>query len=196
MPRAEGNTSRTLGNATMEKCECPHCGGGLAWQGLSLTWSLGPPPTWSLLCPAPGLGSGLLLRFKETEVGPQAPSPSGWQWWGTGTGLGLSSQLLDTLQQATISSWTRACLTWPWGSSCWLVPWWSCVPASSSSSRCSILCSRARWPRSFRRLSTPVSLSSGCAGPWTGPSRSHQILPLPHCDLVKALPSPRLSFPM
>lgn len=65
MPRAEANTSRTLGNATMEKCECPHGGRGLAWQGQSLA-EIEPSPTWSLLLPAQG-------RMAANE-----PSSSAW----------------------------------------------------------------------------------------------------------------------
>ncbi|XP_073914854.1 sodium-dependent phosphate transport protein 2A isoform X4 [Castor canadensis] len=57
-----------------------------------------------------------------------------------------------TLRNATME---KCSLIWQWDSSCWLAPWYSCAPASSSLSRCSTPCSRARWPRSSRRSSTP-----------------------------------------
>ena len=51
-------------------------------------------------------------------------------------------------------------------------PWHSCAPVSSSLSRSSTLCSRARWPRSFRRLSTLVSPKWWVGRPQDRPSGS------------------------
>lgn len=56
----------------------PAAGDRSGWQGQSLAETG--------LSPRKGdCQSAQLLRFKETEVGPLAPSPKGWQRWGAGS---------------------------------------------------------------------------------------------------------------
>lgn len=68
----------------------PAAGERPGWQGQSLA-EVGLSPRKDGCQPAQ------LLRLKETEVGPWAPSPRGWQRWGAGSWMGVGWSVLSSL---------------------------------------------------------------------------------------------------
>lgn len=139
----------SLHNITRQKCEwlwsCGAWGTGLGsclwgWRsarGMERCWAWGwihdVGHGWEMF----GLGSrcGAVWGAQVCERGQAGPRPS-------------SSRAVG---QASTSSPTHRCPTWPWGWCCLPGPSSCSAPASSSWSNSSTPCSRGRWPRPSRR---------------------------------------------
>jgi len=144
----------SLHNVTRQKCEWVQGlgqgwgGAGGAFCGMEGCWTC----SWSL-----DVGAGVqvwdcLGDGQVCEQGWAGPSPSP----------------SHAVGQASTSSPTRRCPTWPWGWCCWPGPSSCSACASSSWSKSSTPCSRGRWPKPSRRSSTLVSGTGTAMGEWDG----------------------------